>query len=332
MIKENKQKYSDRLLKAIGVDTEQKEAKLVEAPTIKNNATFQIPSHSMIQADLIYMPDDDGYKYVLTVVDVGYRKVDAEPLRDRQGVNVIDGFKAIFRRKYIDINKVKYCYSDQGSEFKNEDVKAYFDNERIILRHTWTNRKTQTGVVEHFNYLLGGTLQKKMTIEELQNGRTNKWRKDLPKLVKAINNERDEKDDPKIRTLFKDPKVSNNEDILEEGTKVHIVLPQPTDATTGKRMHGGFRTGDQRFETKTRKIDRALIYPNQPVRYMVEGIKNVSFFREELKLASEYKQKTPPVTEQIKTKHTDVMTHLQGQIKNKKQELSGKGKYPHMKN
>lgn len=36
------------------------------------------------QADLLFLPDDNGYKYALVVVDLGSRLTDAEPIKDKK--------------------------------------------------------------------------------------------------------------------------------------------------------------------------------------------------------------------------------------------------------
>ena len=53
-------------------------------------------------------------------------------------------------------------------------------------------------------------------------------------------------------------------------------------------------SGDLRWEKQTTKINNVLIYPKQPVRYMVEKYKNVSFIRKELLVANEEQPQEQP--------------------------------------
>ena len=43
--------------------------------------TLGIPSGNVYQTDVMYMPEDKKYKYVLVVVDIGSKITDAEPLQ-----------------------------------------------------------------------------------------------------------------------------------------------------------------------------------------------------------------------------------------------------------
>lgn len=309
-------KMMDKLMNAVGVDVNKKEAKLMTHKPVKNKSKFRIVKEQiLIQADLIYMPDDGNYNYILTVVDVGSRICDAQPLTGRTSQHVIDGFERIFRRKYIKSDQVEYCYTDKGAEFQNSEFHEYMEKQKgITVRHTMTNRKNQMGIVEYYNYLITKVLGVKMGSEELQhkNGQMN-WKDVLPKLVKTINeNRKDPSKTMKIKEIFADPKIEKNEQWLKQGDLVHVALQQPKDFD-GKRLHGKFRHGDQRFEEQTRKIERVLIKPNEQVRYMVEGIKNASFLRSELLCIDEYKQPEPE--QKIKVpKNTK-----KGTLKNKKQ-------------
>ena len=45
--------------------------------------TTNLPKDDRHQADTLYLPNDNQYKYALVVVDVGTRMIDAEPLKNR---------------------------------------------------------------------------------------------------------------------------------------------------------------------------------------------------------------------------------------------------------
>ena len=70
------------------------------------------------QADLLYMPEDQYYKYILVCVDMYDGTMDAEPLKLRDNKNIIKAFKEIFKRKYLDYPLI--ITLDQGSEFKGD--------------------------------------------------------------------------------------------------------------------------------------------------------------------------------------------------------------------
>ena len=69
------------------------------------------------QADLLYMPDDNGFKYGLTVVDTGSRKTDCEPMSDRTAKDALTAIKAIYKRGILKMPETS-IQVDDGSEFK----------------------------------------------------------------------------------------------------------------------------------------------------------------------------------------------------------------------
>ena len=50
---------------------------------------------AVLQADLLYLPDDKGYKYALVCVDVGSGYIDAEQLKERDATTVLNAYKKI---------------------------------------------------------------------------------------------------------------------------------------------------------------------------------------------------------------------------------------------
>jgi transposase InsO family protein len=280
-------KKMSELLRAIGVDPAKKEVKLQQAPAIKqkDKGKFKIlKPFAVVQADLIYMPDDKGYRYILTVVDVGSRHVDAVPLKGRESEDVIEGFETIFKRKYIPKEKVATIYTDPGAEFKNENFVDYMDDHDIVVRHSMTNRHQQMGVVEYYNHLLTKSLGTKMTAETLETkNRSTSWVKDVPKLIKKLNEKSFTVEKPDVASFFTDPPLPDKRESLQVGSVVRVRLQQPKDVLTGKRLHGTFRNSDVRWEQDLTEITSVLMLPAQKnVRYMVKKYNNVSFIKKEL--------------------------------------------------
>lgn len=335
------------LEQSIGIDQKKQSVKLTQAPTLgkREHGKFLVPvQYSVVQADLIYMkPDKKGYNYILTVVDVASRKIDAIPLKGREAEDVIEGFEQVFKRKYLPENKILNIYTDPGSEFKNKKVHEYFKEKEINLRHTMTARKNQMAIVEYYNYVITKHLGKKITSAELETKQDyDTWSDDLEKMVKVMNQSKYEKT-ISLKELFGDPVISKNEDMLQVGTVVHVKLQQPIDHTVTdkkQRLTGGFRHGDLRFEPTTTTISNVMIYPNQPVRYMVEKYKNVSFLRKELLVADaqgtkQQKEKDKAVKdkadEQQKEDHSLVHVGRLTRSKSKKIDAQkGNSKYPNM--
>lgn len=69
----------------------------------KENATkFNVSVKNAVhQADLLFLPEDKGYRYALVVVDVATRSMDAEPLKSKKPEEVLKAFRTIYKRKYL---------------------------------------------------------------------------------------------------------------------------------------------------------------------------------------------------------------------------------------
>ena len=68
------------------------------------------------QADLLYLPDDNGFKYLLVVVDLGSRLMDAEALKNRDALTVRNAMIKLYKRKILQEPVVLQV--DGGSEFQ----------------------------------------------------------------------------------------------------------------------------------------------------------------------------------------------------------------------
>ena len=277
-------KKFDKYFRGLGIDPQDIDTRRITTKVEKPNGKFQVFKSIALQCDLIVMPSDKGYEYILTVVDLHNREVDAEPLKGKTGEALKEAFIKVFNRNIINSANVKEMYTDLGTEFNNSTIQNFFKDHNILIKFSRTNRHSQQAVVEKMNYRLKKVLWTKMSVEEQKTGKTNTtWVQYLPTLIKMLNEEKP-KEEP-ISYYFNPPKIKKNEKILTEGTEVYIMKDYPTDNLVGKRLYGNIRAGEAKFETVKRKITRICIYPNQPVRYMVTGIDNTSYSRGQLLLA-----------------------------------------------
>jgi hypothetical protein len=317
---------NDDLKQALNIDKNKMSVKMLEAPTIRKNehSTYAVPTKfSVVQADLIYIKEESqGYKYILTVVDVASRKMDAIPLKGRTHKHVIAGFEKVWKRKNIIRDQVKHLVTDPGSEFRNGVFHDYMEDQGITVRHTMNARKNQTGIVEYYNGIIMKNLGLKMTSEELDNDHDySDWAQDLEKIVEVLNKGKYEKES-KISDFIGQPKIGKNEKLLEVGTVVHVKLQQPINHRVDDkkdRLHGGFRAGDLRFEKDTTKIKLVVINPKQPIRYMVEKYNNVSFLRKELLVNTGQPQNVPvqqnvPVKQNVQVKQNVPVQPIQKRV------------------
>ena len=101
---------------------------LLKPPKEKEHPHINIPQpHMVYQADLLYLPTDDTYKYALVIVDVATGITDLEPLKTHSSKEVAQAFKIIFKRKILPV-PIVMIQLDKGTEFRSA-VKKYFDKE-----------------------------------------------------------------------------------------------------------------------------------------------------------------------------------------------------------
>jgi hypothetical protein len=247
-------------------------------------AQFQVFKSNLIQqADLLFITNDRGYKYILVVVDDHSKKMDAEKLREKDSVHVAKAFRKIYDRNILKIPE--QIELDDGKEFKGE-VREFFDEHNTRIRYALPNRHRQQGLVERKNQILGTIIHRIQTYKELEknNGKLNReWIKLLPNIVEQINEHL-----PKPLTdAVKDTPISNdyNKKLLPIGTHVRIQLDHPI-GTNNKRLHGEFRSSDIRWTPKIYKVTQVLLVDGKPPMYLTDKSNEVAYTKEQLQKVS----------------------------------------------
>lgn len=271
----------------------------------ENASTFpsDLPANMVHQMDVLFLPDDEGYKYALVAVDLGSRATDAEPLKKLDSQSVLDAILKIYKRGILK-QPTQTIQVDMGSEFKSV-FKQYFENKNINLRVAQVNRHRQQGLVESRNKSIGTPLLKRQTAEELITGEPSReWVHYLPEVIKFINKkfiikpEWDEKK-PNYDKIFAPTKCTGNDcNVLSEGTQVRYLLDEPIDITSGKKLHGKFRATDIKWSIKPTTIERYQLMPNQPILYKLKG-KSALYTKNQLQIV-DINSKLPPLTIQKK--------------------------------
>ncbi len=274
------------LKEVVKVDPESDEAKRITTKVGRPAGKFDVFQDVSLQCDIIYMPKDQGYKYLLTCIELKGKTADVEPLKTKNAEELHKAFVKIWNRNIINPN-IQQLYTDKGKEFENKLIQDFFKSHGIMIKYSLTNRHSQQGMIERFNYTIKKVLWSKMSIEEERTKKQNKeWVKYIREFIRKYNelNAKITKDKP-IKHWFGDPVIKKNERILPEGTQVYVMKDYPTDFT-GKRLYGDKpRAGEFKYHGKKERISRVCIYPGQPVRYMVEGKDNVSYQRNQLIIA-----------------------------------------------
>lgn len=116
---------------------------------------------SQWQADLVDMASlskaNDGYRYLLTCIDVLSKYAWVVPLRTKTGANLIEAFKTIFATG----RRPKQLQTDEGTEFLNKAFQQFLAREKVHFFHTWN--ETKASVVERFNRTFKGRMYKYFT-------------------------------------------------------------------------------------------------------------------------------------------------------------------------
>ena len=120
---------------------------------------------------------NDGYKYLLTIVDTLSKKAWVRPLKVKTAAAVAEAFKDVFE---TDGRVPRKLRTDKGLEFRGRAVQDLLRQRKV---HYFTsNNETKEAVVERFNRTLRSRLWRYF-------GATNDFRyvEALPQLVKAYN-------------------------------------------------------------------------------------------------------------------------------------------------
>jgi hypothetical protein len=245
------------------------------------------------QADLLMLPSDNGYHMALVVTDVGSRLTDAVPLKKKTSEVVKQAFETIYKRGILQLPKSR-IEVDDGSEFKGA-VKKFFEGKGVYVRVAQPGRSRQQAAVEAKNGLIARALFFKQYSQEMLSRLTStEWTKQLPDVIKAMN-------ETLIRKFNLDDVLKQREKgvgyenvLIPEGTEVRVALDKPREVfTTNEKLHGKFRMTDIRWNPEPTKITYINIEPNQPPMYGVERPKHVLFTRERLQIV-EKDEELPP--------------------------------------
>jgi hypothetical protein len=137
------------------------------------------------QIDLLYVPNDQGYQYILVCVDQGSRYIDCEGLKDQSSKTVLNALtNKIYKRNILKTPKT--IRVDGGSHFL-ADFKKGLEKLNVQLIVATTGRHRALGLVEAKNKVIGTLIHKLIAQNELSGYSSSKWKEYLPALVEAIN-------------------------------------------------------------------------------------------------------------------------------------------------
>ncbi len=203
----------------MSVDTEYNEifTRPPKKAQLENHFSIAI-TDMMHQIDILYLPEDKGYRYTLCVVDVASRFKAARPLKTRMASEYIEQLMDIYENEMnppIEINS--------DSEFAV--LKTWCNKNKINLRIN--KPSNHCAFVENFNKELARLIFKDQHIVEMETHQSDtKWVNKLQKYVKALNNR-------KTRLIKMKP---------VDAYKM-IMVPQPTNNFSKEDTSKRFKVG-----------------------------------------------------------------------------------------
>lgn len=120
---------------------------------------------------------NDGYKFLLVLIDIFSRYLFIIPLRNKHHQNIIDGLKSVFQTE----RKPHTLRTDKGSEFKNRWVKTYLKKEGINV--IYTQNETKANYAERVIRTM-----KNLMYRYFMKNRTYRFVNVLQDLVESYNN------------------------------------------------------------------------------------------------------------------------------------------------
>jgi Integrase core domain/Chromo (CHRromatin Organisation MOdifier) domain len=228
------------------------------------------------QADLNDMRsvknDNDGFCYLLTVIDTFSKYVWVEPLKRKTGLEVTAAFEKIFResgRKPLKLN----C--DQGKEFLNKSF-INFLNKHDVEIYTTADYGFKAAIVERLNRTLKTRMAKYLTYRN-----TKRYIDILPMIVSGYNNS--------LHSSIKmTPSQVNDRNVLRVwktmyGSKL-FDLNMKSKFKIGERVRVSVQKNDHNFSEEIFTVQKTL--HRNPVMYILKDLEseNISgaFYEHEL--------------------------------------------------
>jgi len=196
-------------------------------------------------ADLIdmsnYSRDNQGFKWILLVIDVFTRKASAQSMKSKESANVLSAFKKIIEEN----GKPEKLITDNGTEFMNREFQKYLSDSNVIHENNEPQYNPTLGLIDR----LCRTIKEKIFKYFTDKNETN-WVDHLDNIITAYNQTphealedltpqeaSEERYKAFIQDLNKKKNVISNH-YFNEGQTVRKKLAKPTFAKGYKRIWG----------------------------------------------------------------------------------------------
>ena len=175
-------RYSGETVKSVEKWLPSQDAYTLHKPVRKifpRRKTFAKKINDLFQADIADMQNlsryNNGYRFILTCIDVFSKYAFAIPLKDKRGITVVGAFEKIFTERVPLL-----LQTDRGTEFYNSHVQNLFN--KYNIHHYSTYSEYKAAVVERFNLTLKQRIFRYLTYK-----RTSRWIDVLDGLTHSYN-------------------------------------------------------------------------------------------------------------------------------------------------
>lgn len=165
-------------------------SKLQVVEEIHHNARTFFPRRSYVmrgvndtfQADLIEMipfaNQNNGYKYILMVIDVFSKHAWAKGIKDKSGKEVTKAMSSIFKENPHHVPR--NLHTDEGKVFYNQHFQILMKTHKI--NHYSTYSKMKASIVERLNRTILTKLWRQFSLQG-----SHKWLKHLQPIIRSYN-------------------------------------------------------------------------------------------------------------------------------------------------
>jgi hypothetical protein len=255
------------------------------------------------QADLVdvskFADENDGFKFLLTCIDVFSKYAWVIPLKNKKGKSVTEAFKKIYEQR-----KCEKLQVDKGSEFYNKEFLTFCKTNKIQIYSTQSEHKA--AVVERFNRTFREKMHRYFSYTD-----NNKYINVLDALIQSYNKSyhRSIKCTPNSITpksnqikIFYNLYKYRKDDGDKSEIKINYKLGDKVRISKSKRTFEKGYTPNFTIEIFT--IDKIL--PTVPTTYVIKDLQNEvitgTFYEQELQKISETSEPIYRIEKVIKKK------------------------------
>lgn len=237
--------------------------------------------------DVLYLPNDNGFKYLLVVVDCNNRLCDARPLKSLNMNEIIKELDDIYKKsKFLERpqiiqgdnqfkNKKFTDYCNDGSMLVNGKIKNNNRYNPIKLKIALPYRHRQQSIVERLNQTIGILIFLIQASKEIKTHKNNsKWTDSIKTVIDFINENKgkylDVDNVKKIEIPDKFIFNSKTRYIIADGTIVKVLLDQPEDIE-GNKLNGKRRATDRYWTLDDYIVLSSYLFPGNPPLYKVQN-------------------------------------------------------------